>query len=118
MASLTQTMAVTPQVFAVEKRNARVKPSLIVIDNALGAADAIITVVDRFTTSASNGAAAALTTVNRMSVNVSIMACVSIQDELKDVKVLGQLEITRQIVVGGAQVADANCVVTVAWDHD
>ena len=111
MPSLTQTM-VAPAlttVFAAERGNAKIKPSLIMVNNVLGAQDAVITVVDRFTTSASAGAAAVLTLVNRLGINVSMMACVSIQDELKDIEILGQLE----LVIG---VADANCIVTVAWD--
>jgi len=110
MASLTQTMAASPRVFAAEKRNAKCKPSLIMVNNVLGAQNAVIQVVDRYTTSASNGAAAALRTDTRLNINVSMMACVSIQDELKDLKILGQLELT----IG---VPDANCIVTVAWDH-
>ena len=111
MPSLTQTMVAVglTTVFAAEKGNAKIIPSLIMVDNVLGAQDAIITVVDRFTTSASNGAAAALTTANRLGINVSMAACVSMRDELKDIEILGQLE----LLIG---VADANCIVTVAWD--
>ena len=117
MSSLAQAMAASPTVFVTEKRNARVKPSLIVIDNALGAADAIFCVVDRFTPAVTAGVPApVVTTVTRLQVNVAMLACVSLQDELKDVLILGGLEITRQLLVGGVQVADPNCVVTVAWD--
>jgi len=96
-------------VFAAERGNAKIKPSLIMVDNVLGAQDAIITVVDRFTTSDSAGAAGVLTLVDRLGINVSMAACVSMRDELKDIKILGQLE----LLIG---VADANCIVTVAWD--
>lgn len=111
MPSLVHTMDASPQVFAAEKRNAKVKPSLIMVDNALGAQDAVIQVIDRFTTDASNGAAAALQTIARLSINVAMMACVSIRDELKDVKCLGQMELT--IVT-----LDINCIVSVGWDHE
>ncbi len=117
MPSLSQTMAATPTIFAAEKRNAKIIPSVIMVDNVLGAQDAIITVQDVFTTAASivaaTGAAvaAAVTTATRLSINVSMNACVSIRDELKDVKVLGRLEIT----IG---IADAACVVSVGWDFD
>lgn len=111
MASLAQTMAASPRVFAAEKRNAKCKPSLIMVNNVLGAQNAVIQVVDRFTPSASNGVPGPIvTTVNRLNINVSMMACVSIQDELKDVEILGQLELTIGVV-------DANCIVSVAWDH-
>jgi len=109
MPSLTQTMVAATTVFAAERGNARIRPSLIMVNNVLGVQDAIITVVDRFTTSASNGAAAAVTTANRLGINVSMAACVSIRDELKDVEILGQLE----LLIG---TADVNCIVTVAWD--
>ena len=111
MASLVQTMAASPRVFAAEKRNAKCKPSLIMVNNVLGAQNAVIQVVDRFTPAVTNGVPVpVVTTVNRLNINVSMMACVSIQDELKDVKILGQLELT----IG---VLDANCIVTVAWEH-
>jgi len=102
-------MVAATTVFAAERGNARIRPSLIMVNNVLGVQDAIITVVDRFTTSASNGAAAAVTTANRLGINVSMAACVSIRDELKDVEILGQLE----LLIG---TADVNCIVTVAWD--
>ena len=114
MPSLSQTMVAVglTTVFATERRNARIKPSLIMVDNVLGAQDAIINVVDRFTPAVSNATPVpGVTTVNRLSINVSMAACVSIRDELKDVKILGQLE----LAIG---VADANCIVTVAWDFE
>ena len=111
MPSLSQTMAASPTIFAAEKHNAKIIPSVIMVDNVLGAQDAILTVQDVFTTSTSNGAAAAVTTVTRLSINVSMAACVSIRDELKDVKMLGRLEITIGTV-------DAACIVSVGWNFD
>ena len=111
MASLTQTM-VAPAlttVFAAERGNAKIKPSLIMVNNVLGLQDAIITVVDRFTASVSAGAPGGVTTANRLNINVSMAACVSMRDELKDIEILGQLE----LLIG---TADVNCIVTVAWD--
>lgn len=111
MPSLTQTMAASPRVFAAEKRNAKCKPSLIMVNNVLGAQDAVIQVVDRFTPAVTNGVPApVLQTITRLNINVSMMACVSIQDELKDIEILGQLELTIGVV-------DANCIVSLAWSH-
>jgi len=111
MPSLRQTMdapALTT-VFSLGRGNAKIKPSLIMVNNVLGLQDAIITVVDRFTTSTSAGAAGVVTTANRLNINVSMAACVSMRDELKDIEILGQLE----LLIG---TADVNCIVTVAWD--
>ncbi len=110
MPSLAQTMAVATRTFANEKRNAKIKPSLIMVNNVLGAQNAVIQVVDSFTPAASNGVPIPVaTTRTRLNINVSMMACVSIQDELKNIEIFGDL----QIVIG---IADANCIVTVAWD--
>ena len=112
MPSLVQTMAASPRVFAAEKRNAKIIPSLLMVDNVLGAQNAVISIQDRFTPAVSNGVAVpVVATVARLSINVSMNACVSIRDELKDVKVLGQLE----IIIG---TLDAACIVSTAWDFD
>lgn len=111
MPSLMQDMTVTPRVFATEKGNAKIKPTLIVVDNVNAAADAVITIVDRFTPDPSNGVAVpGVQTPVRLQIDVSTLACVSLQDELKDVEILGQLEVARGVL-------DANCFVTVAWDY-
>jgi len=114
MPSLAQTMVAVGLVtqFVAERGNAKIIPSLIMVNNVLGAQDAIITVQDVFTPSASNGTPApVLTTVNRLNINVSMAACVSIRDELKDIEILGLL----QLLIG---TADVNCIVTVAWDFN
>jgi len=117
MPSLMQTMAASPRVFATEKRNAKVKPSLIVVDNVNAAADAVIGIVDRFTPAVTNGVPIpAVQTPTRLQINVSINACVSLRDELKDVEILGQLEVVRGTLL--APVVDANCFVTVAYDYE
>jgi len=110
MPSAMQDMSVTPRVFVPAKGNAKIKPTLLVVDNVNAAADAVITIVDRFTPSASNAVPAPVEqTPVRLRVNVAQLACVSLQDELKDVEILGQLEVARGV-------ADANCFVTVAWE--
>ncbi len=112
MPSLSQTMGSSPTVFATERVNAKIIPSIMMIDNVLGTQNAIIDIQDRFTPAASDGTPApAEQTVNRLSVNVVMGACVSIQDELKDVKVLGQLE----VVIG---TTDAACIVSMGWNFD
>ncbi len=112
MPSLVQTMAASPTVFAAEKGNAKIIPSHLMVDNVLGAQDRVISIQDRFTPAVSNAVPVpVVTTVNRLSINVSLNACVSIQDELKDLKVLGQLE----IIIG---TLDAACIVSVGWDFD
>lgn len=109
MPSLSQTMAASPREFVAEKHNAKVIPSLIMIDNVLGAQDAILVVQDVFTPAVSNGVAIPVeTTVDRLSINVSQLACVSIQDELKDIEILGLLQLTIDTV-------DPACIVSVAW---
>ena len=112
MPSLMQTMVAvglsTP--FSAGRGNAKIKPSLIMVNNVLGAQDAVITVTDSFLPSASIGTPAPIPViVPRLGINVSMMACVSMRDELKDIEILGILS----LVIG---VADANCIVTVAWD--
>jgi len=112
MPSLVSTMVASPAVFATERVNAKIKPSIMMIDNVLGAQDAIISIQDRFTPAVSNGVPIpGVTTVSRLSINVSMAACVSIRDELKDVKVLGQLE---AIIV----TPDAACIVSMGWDFE
>jgi len=71
MPSLAQTMAVTPRVFAVEKQNAKIVPSQIIVDNEAGAAQRVITIQDVFTPAISNGVPIpALTTVDRLIITV------------------------------------------------
>ena len=112
MPSLTQSM-VAPAlntVFSLGRGNAKIKPSLIMVNNVLGLQDAIITVLDTFLPSASNGTPGPIPMlIPRLGINVSMAACVSMRDELKDVMILGVLS----LLIG---TADANCIVTVAWD--
>ena len=111
MPSLTQTM-VAPAfntIFSLGRGNAKIKPSLIMVNNVLGAQDAVITVLDTFLPSASIGTPGPIPwLIPRLGINVSMMACVSMRDELKDIEILGVLS----LVIG---VADVNCIVTVAW---
>jgi len=98
-----------------EKRNAKIKPSLIMVDNVLAGADSELTFQDVFTTNdsivAATGAAAGggAQTVDRLRINVSVDACVSIRDELEDVEFLVGSRVVRQIL-------DDDCHVTFAYD--
>ncbi len=117
-------VAMTPastQTLVTEKRNAKVKPSLIMVDNVLAGADSELTFEDIFNTDASivaaTGAAVAAVvgqTVDRLRINVSDDACVSIRDELKDVKFLGGAQVIRE--EGGVPTVNANCHVTLGYD--
>lgn len=120
MPSLAQTMAVTPRVFAVEKQNAKIIPTQIIVDNWDGAAERVITIQDRFTTAASiiaaTGAAvaAALTIVPRLIITVDNGGWATIAAEaLKKLEILGQLEVA-------IDVADPINItnVTISWGFD
>jgi len=110
MPSKNVDMTTSPSILAAEKKNAKIIPSLLMVDNALGVQDAVLTLVDRFTTSASNKAAAAVKTETRLAINVSQLACVSLKDELKDIEFLGAPEVA-------VATPDANCKVTMAYHY-
>ena len=120
MASRVVDMTATTMALVAEKRNAKVKPSLIMVDNVDALADSQLVFQDTFTTNASivaaTGAAAAgaAQVVDRLRINVSIDACVSMRDELEDVKFLGGAQVVRS--VAGVLTLDAGCHVTLGYD--
>ena len=121
MASIVVDMTATIMALVAEKRNAKVKPSLIMVDNVDALADSQLVFRDTFNTDASivaaTGAAVAVVvgqTVDRLRGNVSINACVSMRDELKDVKFLGGASVLRS--VAGVPTLDAGCHVTLGYD--
>ena len=121
MPSIVVDMTAAAMTLVTEKRNAKVKPSLIMVDNVDALADSQLVFRDTFNTNASivaaTGAAVAAVvgqTVDRLRVNVSIDACVSMQDELKDVKFLGGASVLRS--VAGVLTLDAGCHVTLGYD--
>ena len=121
MPSIVVDMTAAAMTLVTEKRNAKVKPSLIMVDNVDALADSQLVFRDTFNTNASivaaTGAAVAAVvgqTVDRLRVNVSIDACVSMQDELKDVKFLGAASVLRS--VAGVPTLDAGCHVTLGYD--
>ncbi len=120
MASIVVDMTATTMALVTEKRNAKVKPSLIMVDNVDALADSQLVFQDTFTTDnsivAATGAAAAgaAQVVDRLRINVSIDACVSLRDELEDVKFLGGAQVARS--VAGVLTLDAGCHVTLGYD--
>ena len=101
---------IAAQTLAAEKKNAKTKPSLIMVDNAAGAGDAVLQLIDRFTPSATNLVTAPVVTeVTRLRITVVITACVSLRDELKDIEILGAFLIR-------AGVTDAGCYISAAYD--
>ena len=122
MPSRVVDMLAATQALVTEKLNAKVKPSLIMVDNVDALADSQLVFQDVFTTDASivaaTGAAAAgaVQTEDRLRINVSIDACVSMQDELKDVNFLGGAQVVRS--VAGAPLLDAGCHVTLGYNFE
>lgn len=112
MPSIETSFAVATVNLVTEKRNCKVKPSLLVIDNVNGAADAVITMNDVFTPSITNGVPIpVLTTVPRLHMTVAAGECVSIgaERELRDVEFLGLVQIVRGAL-------DAGSFATLAYD--
>lgn len=122
MASIVVDMDAVTKTLVTEKRNAKVKPSLIIVDNVDALADSQLVFQDVFTTDnsivAATGVAAAgaAQTVDRLRINVSIDACVAIRDELEDVKFLGGAQVARS--VAGVLTLDVGCHVTLGYDLD
>jgi len=122
MPSIVVDMDADTKTLVAEKRNAKIKPSLIMIDNVLAGADSELTFNDVFTTSdsvvAATGAAAAgaAQTERRLRINVSTLACVSLRDELKDLIFLGLVQVVR--TEAGVATLDANCHITLAYDFE
>ncbi len=120
MPSVVTDMDAATKTLVAEKGNAKVKPSLIMIDNVLAGADSELTFNDVFTTDASvvaatgAAAAAAVQTERRLRINVSTLACVSLRDELKDLRFLGLAQVVR--TEAGVATLDAGCHITFAYD--
>jgi len=111
MPSINVDMETSPSVIAAEKKNAKIIPTLLMVDNVEGAQDAVLTLVDRFTPSVTNGEDEPTEKEEtRLAINVSVDACVSLKDELKDIEFLGAPEVA-------VETADENCKVTMAYHH-
>ena len=113
MPSLVTTMAATPTVVATEKPNAKKKITALVIDNVGGAAARIVQIQDRFTPSITNAVPVPVVqTPSRFLATIGATNVWNFDDkELDNVEVLGQLELI-------IDVADAGCIVTIAWEHE
>lgn len=99
-----------PQVVALERLDSKIKPTFILVDNSLGAADRIITLRDSLLPDRSNLVAVpVLTPVDKFTATWVITGCASIQDELKDIEILGDLQCF-------ANVVDPNCIITVGYE--
>lgn len=104
-------MTTTPSVFAAEKKNAKIIPTSLMVDNVLAAQDAVITLIDRFSTSLTNKQGVTPKTETRLAINVTMGACVSLDEaELKGIEFLGAPE----VAVPPADV-DSNCKVTMGY---
>ncbi len=85
---------------ATEKRNCKIKPTLVLVDNQESLADAIITINDTFTPSVTAGSipVPASVTVPRIHMTVPAGECDSLEDELKDIEFLGLVTAVRGIL--------------------
>ena len=106
MPSKVVSMTAATMELVAEKKTAKIKPSLIAVDNVLAAADAVLQFQDVFQTAA---APTVDITEDRLRINVSVLACVSLRDELKDIRFLGKAQVVRGAL-------DASCHVTFAYD--
>jgi len=97
-------------IFAVEKQNAKIIPTQIIVDNEAGGATRKITIQDVFTPAISNGVPGpALTTVDRLIITVDNGGWATIAAEaLKELEILGQMQVA-------IDVADAGTIATISW---
>jgi len=121
MPSVVVNMVTNTEDLVAEKRNAKIKPSLIMVDNVDAGDDSQLTFQDVFDVNASvvaaTGAAAVAVAgqiANRLRINVSMDACVSLRDELKDVEFLGKAQVERS--VAGVETEDEDCRITLGYD--
>lgn len=108
MPSIVVSMTAATMDLIAEKKNAKIKPSFIAVDNAVPLADAVLQFQDVFQT-----AAAPLVDItrDRLRINVSTLACVSLRDELKDIRFLGKAQVVRGVL-------DIDCHITFAYDFE
>lgn len=112
MPSLALAMEETTVIFASEKKNAKIVPNILKVDNFNGARPAVIALVDRFTPSITNEESdPEVTPVERLHTTVDNGSIEIIGDELKNVKILGQAEVT-------IEEEDSSCIVTLGYDFE
>lgn len=99
-----------PQTVASERRDCKIIPTYIMVDNTLGAASRTITLSDTFTPDVSNGVATPAAVVppagDLWTATWVITGCAKI--ELKGIEVLGDL-------LCYADAADAGCIITIGY---
>lgn len=112
MPSLNVTAHTTAVQVAAERKNAKVIPTSLVVDNDQGAADRIIRIQDVFTPSASNGTSSPVeTTVDRFRATCPSGFVTNFSEEdLKGVECLGALKII-------ANAIDASCYINCGYKH-
>jgi len=100
-------------VVATEKPNARKKVTALIIDNAAGGGARVVQIQDRFMPSITNLVPGPVVqTPSRFLVTIGAGLVWNFDEvELDNVDVLGQLELIIDI-------ADAGCIVTIAWEHE
>ncbi len=112
MPSRAIVMESTTVVFASEKRNAKIVPNILKVDNYNGSQPAVIALQDRFTNSITDGLTTQTErTVDRLRTTVDNGSIEIIGDELKNVKVLGDAEVTIETM-------DSGCFVTLGYDFE
>jgi len=114
MPSLAQVMSPgLTHIFAVEKQNAKIVPTQIIVDNEAGGAQRVITIQDVFTPAISNGVPIPVpTTVPRLIITVDNGGRATIAaEELKELEILGQLR-------ADIDVADPGTFVTISWGFE
>ncbi len=113
MPSSVVTMAVATRTLVTERRNAKIRPDSIFVDNVNGAADAVLVFNDVFTPSVSNGVAVpVLQTVPRLQLNIGMGTAPSTMDWMKNISFVGLVQVVR----GGG--IDANCVVSFIYHFE
>ena len=110
MPSKVVTMTAATMELATERKNAKIKPSFILVDNAGADADAVLQFQDVFTPAVTNGVPSpSSTTRDRFRVTVDHGGYASLDDELKDVEFLGKVQVVRGTL-------DTSCHITFAYD--
>ncbi len=99
-----------PQTVALERRDCKIKPTYILVDNTLGAADRMISLSDTFTPDVSAGVAipVAITAAAGVKWTATWVITACEQVELEDIEILGNL-------VCFADAADAGCIITIGY---
>lgn len=102
--------AALTEVFAAEKPNAKIIPTLMIVDNEGGGGPREITLQDRFLPSITNGAPAPVEQhPARLTITVDNGSFAVVGPELANVEILGQMEVVIDVI-------DAGTIVTLAWE--